>query len=141
LIYRLESSNQRFARPIRKLASVFRELDFYSRRERWPVLLAAVLISLLFQSAQVMLQIFLARAVGLNTPTTIFLWLVPLLALMSMVPVGIGGLGVREVAAVSVLGTTAPTATIVAWCLLWQMTNWLSSLPGFLVTLNSANSD
>ncbi len=135
-IYRLEPSARRFARAISKAASVFRELDFYARRESRSALVMAFLVSLLFQGAQVALQIFLARAVGLHTANAVFLWLVPLLALISMVPIGIGGLGVREVAAVSVLGHAEPAAIIVAWSLLWQVTTWLSSLPGALLAVN-----
>jgi hypothetical protein len=57
-----------------------------------------LLISLAFQASQIGLGIGLGRAVGLDLPTATFVWLVPLLALASLVPVGIGGLGVRVAA-------------------------------------------
>jgi hypothetical protein len=94
-----------------------------------------MLLSLLFQASQIGLNIVLARSLGLEVPAIAFWWLVPVLALASLVPVGVGGLGVREAAAVTLLHgagiTTANTAsTIVLWSLLWQATVWLSSAPG-----------
>jgi hypothetical protein len=118
---------------LRKAAALHRALDFYAQRERQPVLTAALALSLLFQGSQVVLNIALARVVGLDLPALTFWWLLPLLALASLVPLGIGGLGVREAAAVGLLhntGTGADAGTIVAWSLLWQATVWLSSLPG-----------
>lgn len=117
---------------VRKWATLHREIDFYTHRERWPILIGALGISFCFQSAQVAINIFLARAAGLQTPLTTFLWLVPLLSLTSMIPIGIGGLGVREAAAVAVLGNHEPQSTILVWSLLLQATVWLASLPGSL---------
>lgn len=98
-----------------------------SRRALW----FSLLISVVFQSSQILLNVFLARAVGLDISIATFWWLVPSLAIASLVPLGIGGLGVREAAALQLLaGSGAPAATIIAWSLLWQTTVWLSSLPG-----------
>jgi uncharacterized membrane protein YbhN (UPF0104 family) len=66
-----------------------------------------MLLSLVFQASQIVLNIFLARAVGLNVPPLVMWWLVPVLARASLVPLGIGGLGVREVAALKLLGSSA----------------------------------
>jgi len=116
-----------------KWASLHRALDFYAQRERRAVLLTALALSLLFQSSQIALNIALARAVNLDLPGSTFWWLVPLLALASLVPLGIGGLGVREAAAVGLLHNTGVAAgSVVAWSLLWQATVWLASLPGIV---------
>lgn len=126
--YRLErAATGKAAKVIGKWASLHREIDFYAQPERRKTLVFALGISFIFQSAQVAINIFLARATGLQAPITTFLWLVPLLSLMSMIPIGIGGLGVREAAAVAVLGNQA-----LAWSLMLQATVWLSSLPGAL---------
>jgi uncharacterized protein (TIRG00374 family) len=120
---------------LRKWAALHRSLDFYAQRERRPVLVTALVLSLLFQGSQVVLNIALARVVGLDLPALAFWWLVPLLALASLVPLGIGGLGVREAAAVALLHNSEGVAVdnIVAWSLLWQATVWLASLPGIFV--------
>ena len=136
--YRLENavSNKaetKAGKAVRRWAALHREIDFYAKRERWLTLAMALGMSFVFHSAYIAINIFLARAAGLQTPLTTFLWLVPLLSLMSMIPIGIGGLGVREAAAVAVLGNTAPHGNILAWSLLLQATVWLASLPGGLL--------
>jgi hypothetical protein len=134
--YRLEkmlgAKAHKISKAIRKWAALHRETDFYMARERRGTLALALVNSFAIQSAQVGINIYLARVAGLQTPLVTFLWLVPLLSLMSLIPIGIGGLGVRETAAIAVLGNQEPTAAILAWSLLYQATIWLSSLPGGL---------
>ena len=132
--YRLERTIQgKMGKVIRKWAALHREMDFYAARERWGTLGLALALSFIFQCAQVGINIYLARVAGLQTPFTTFLWLVPLLSLMSMIPIGIGGLGVREAAAIAALGSQEPHSAILAWSLLYQATVWLASLPGGLL--------
>jgi uncharacterized protein (TIRG00374 family) len=112
-----------------------RALDVYLAPATRGALAGAVLISLVLQLGQIGLNILLAHAVGLHLPILTFAWLIPSLAIASMLPLGIGGLGVREAAAVALLGGAATgaslaTGTIIAWSLLWQATLWLSALPG-----------
>jgi uncharacterized protein (TIRG00374 family) len=112
-----------------------RALDIYLLPSTRGALLAALLMSVVFQSIQIALNIWLARAVGLDLPLETFLWLMPSLAIAAMLPLGIGGLGVREAAAVALLGGALAThhivpGTVIAWSLLWQATLWLSALPG-----------
>ena len=120
------------ANPVaRRLATVRRALELYGRREMRSTLAGALLLSLLFQASQIVLNIGLARVVGLEVRSEVFWWLVPLLALASLLPVGIGGLGVREAAAATLLANSgAALPTIVLWSLLWQATVWIASLPG-----------
>jgi uncharacterized protein (TIRG00374 family) len=114
----------------RKLLAVADAIALYASSRGRSALLLSLLISFAFQASQIALGIGLARAVGLNLPVANFVWLVPLLALASLVPVGIGGLGVREAAAAALVGSAAPAEIVIAWSLLWQATVWLSSLPG-----------
>jgi uncharacterized protein (TIRG00374 family) len=112
-----------------------RALDVYLAPTTRGALLWAVLISLALQLGQIWLNIVLAHAVGLQLPIATFAWLVPSLAIAAMLPLGIGGLGVREAAAVALLngatgGAPFSPGTIIAWSLLWQATLWLSALPG-----------
>lgn len=119
---------------MRKWAEIHRTLDMYAHRERWSALGTAILLSLVVQGMQISLNIGLARVVGLDLPVETFLWLVPLLAVASMIPLGIGGLGVREASATLLLkGSGVPDARILVWSLLWQATIWLSGLCGGLL--------
>ena len=93
-------------------------------------LLVSLLSSLLVQAVQIGINGWLAHAVGLSISWSVLAWLTPVLALSSLLPIGIGGLGVREAAAIGLLGNTQVAGTVLAWSLLWQATVWLSSLVG-----------
>ena len=129
------SENAMLSRIASKFDSLHRSLDLYRQPETRGVLLAAFVLSLLFQVGLIGLNIGLAFAVHLPLSLLIYWWLVPALALASLLPVGIGGLGVREAAAVALVGTLVvaeggQVANVIAWSLLWQATLWLAGLPG-----------
>ena len=108
-------------------------LAFYARPQHRGVLGWAMLLSFAFQISQVLLNIGLAWASGLDLPSRVFWWLGPLLSLSGLIPAGIGGLGVREAAAVALLREwPVAVGQIVGWSLLWQATVWLASLPGVI---------
>lgn len=115
-----------------------RALDLFTLPQTRMALVQAVLISLVFQGCQVVLGAFIAGQIGLHMPLAVFAWLVPCLGIASMLPLGIGGLGVREMAAVALLSNIPPQlfktdpGQVIAWSLLWQATLWLSALPGAL---------
>ncbi len=112
-------------------------LAFYARAQHRGVLARAMLLSFAFQASQVLLNIGLAHASGLDLPARVFWWLGPLLSLSGLIPAGIGGLGVREAAAVALLRDwPIGVGQIVGWSLLWQATVWLASLPGALFMRN-----
>ena len=114
-----------------KIAALRAALEFYGQAGHRPVLWRALALSFLFQISQVLLNIGLARATGLDLPARVFWWLGPLLSLSGLIPAGIGGLGVREAAALALLqGWNVSSGQVVAWSLLWQATVWLASLPG-----------
>ena len=116
-----------------KIARARAALAFYARPEHRGVLARALALSLAFQASQVLLNLGLAWASGLDLPARVFWWLGPLLSLSGLIPAGIGGLGVREAAAVALLGNwPVSVGHIVGWSLLWQATVWLASLPGIL---------
>ena len=85
------------------IARLQNALSFYARPQHRAVLARAMLLSLAFQASQVLLNIGLACAVELDLPARVFWWLGPLLSLSGLIPAGIGGLGVREAAAVALL--------------------------------------
>ena len=116
-----------------KIGRLKAALAFYAQRRHRGVLWQSMALSMVFQVSQVLLNIGLARASGLDLPSHIFWWLGPLLSLSGLIPAGIGGLGVREAAAVALLqGWPVGVGQIVGWSLLWQATVWLASLPGAL---------
>ena len=114
-----------------KIARLREALAFYARPQHRGTMMAALALSLAFQISQVGLNIGLAWASGLDLPARVFWWLGPLLSLSGLIPAGIGGLGVREAAAVALLSNWPVNSShVVGWSLLWQATVWLASLPG-----------
>jgi uncharacterized protein (TIRG00374 family) len=108
-------------------------LELYLQPQTRGALIGALAMSLVFQGLQVVLNYGLARAVGLDLPFGALVWIVPSLSIASMLPLGIGGLGVREAAALGIVRGVLPHAapgTIIAWSLCWQATLWLAALPG-----------
>jgi hypothetical protein len=120
-----------------KVHRIWSALSYYLEKDHRLGLLAAIGISIVFQSSQILLNIGLARAAGIHVvPFAAFFWLVPLMNLSAMIPLSIGGLGVRETFVVALLhgaGYEVPKGMAIAWSLLWQATGWLASLPGALV--------
>ena len=116
-----------------KIARLQSALAFYARPQHRAVLAQAMALSFAFQASQVLLNIGLAWASGLDLPARLFWWLGPLLSLSGLIPAGIGGLGVREAAAVALLRDwPVSVGAVVGWSLLWQATVWIASLPGVL---------
>jgi uncharacterized protein (TIRG00374 family) len=129
------SENAVIARVASKIESLHRSLDLYRKPGTRPVLIIAFLLSVLFQLGLIGLNTGLALVVHLPLSFFVYWWLVPALALASLLPVGIGGLGVREAAAVALVGSLVTAAggqmaDLIAWSLLWQATLWLAGLPG-----------
>lgn len=52
--------------------------------------------AVLFQAFDILTAFVISRAIGLNTPLTVFFGIIPLVYLALMVPISLGGLGVRE---------------------------------------------
>lgn len=93
---------QRFARLRHELR---RFGDAISKLVRRPVTLMQVsALSVLFQLLRVGIAPVVALALGLDVPVTLFLIYVPIIMFLMMLPVSIGGLGVREAAFVYFFG-------------------------------------
>jgi uncharacterized membrane protein YbhN (UPF0104 family) len=82
---------------------------------------AALALSLLVQGGFVGLNLVLARAIGLELPASVWMFAWPLAKLVALVPVSLGGIGVREVALAALLAPFGVEATLaVAQSLAWE---------------------
>ncbi len=101
----------------------------------------AVALSLLFHLMLVGLNYANARALGLTFDLLPFCVFIPIISLLSMLPITLYGLGVREYAFVlffSQLGMTREASLLLA--LLWFLVTVLASLPGAVVYVTSGRS-
>lgn len=103
-------------------------------RGRQKVLGQAIALSLVFQAMVIFSYFFAARALGLAVPVAPFFLLVPVVVVVAMMPVSLGGLGIREGAAVYLFARVEMEATsALAMSLTWFLLVFLASLPGGLV--------
>ena len=88
-------------------------------------------MSALIQAGFVLLAVRLAQNVGLNLPLAAWFFAWPLAKIIAVLPVSLGGLGVREVSlAVLLTGLGAAAADVVATSLIWQAVLLCAGLVG-----------
>jgi uncharacterized membrane protein YbhN (UPF0104 family) len=105
-----------------------------ARRHRW--LLGALTVGLANHIVAGGVLVCLGRAVGDTTPVTIYASLLPVIWIVSMVPVSLGGLGVREAGFVALFATAGmPEATAGAIASLWLGLTLLQAGIGGLILL------
>jgi len=102
---------------------------------RRPALMGAVVISLVVQSAFVMTNVWLARQVGVTTDVSAWFVAWPLSKLVAVLPISLGGIGVREAALVSLLAPYgAPREAVLASGILWQAVLIVTGVAGLIIT-------
>lgn len=99
--------------------------------------LLAFCLSVCIQSGFVMLNMLLARDIGIDAPAAVWFFAWPLAKLVALAPVSLGGIGVREVA---IAGLMVPFGfdggLVVAQSLSWEAVLIVSGLcAGLVVTL------
>lgn len=114
---------------VRFLLKVYEYLHYYrSQRE---LLLKAFLYSVLIQVMSILSVYLLARGMGLDLSFTALLIFIPLIVLISFLPLSLSGIGVREGAFAFFLGTIGiPTSAAVSLSLLWFLSVVAASLWG-----------
>ena len=99
---------------------------------RRPVtLLVALGLSVGVQAGFVLLTIWLAEAVGVEAPRAAWFFAWPLAKLLAVLPISLGGIGVREASLAALLtpfGAAAPG--VVAASLIWQAVLFVTGLIG-----------
>jgi uncharacterized protein (TIRG00374 family) len=85
--------------------------------------LAALILALGIQGSYVLLNVELGRAVGIDVPVAVWFLCWPLAKLAGLLPISLGGLGVREMALAGLLlPFGVPAALAVAQSLVWETT-------------------
>jgi uncharacterized protein (TIRG00374 family) len=108
---------------------VYLALDYYRRRPG--LLVAAFATGILFQLLRCAEAAIGAAALGFCLPFELFTVIVPVVILITLLPISIAGLGVREVGFVYLFGLAGMPAEIaLALSLLTRLLNLLMGLPG-----------
>jgi uncharacterized membrane protein YbhN (UPF0104 family) len=102
---------------------------------RRAALAQAIALSILVQSAFVLTNARLASELGVGTPLSAWFVGWPLSKLVAVLPISLGGLGVREAVLVSILGPYgAPADAVLASGILWQSVLAVSALLGLIIS-------
>lgn len=111
------------------LLGIYEALQRYRRHKK--VLRQTLGLSLGFQATVIYSYFLVAKALGLAVPLGPFFLLVPLVIVIAMIPVSLGGLGIREGAALYLFGKVGmePTSAL-AMSLSWFLLVILAGLPG-----------
>jgi glycosyltransferase 2 family protein len=111
-----------------RLRKLYARMDLFAGSS---VLTASFLLAFLLQFGRVLAALLAARALHLDVAFASLLVIVPVAMLVSILPVSIGGLGLREGTMVSLLGMVgvAPAAGL-ALSVLLLATGFVSTLPG-----------
>jgi uncharacterized membrane protein YbhN (UPF0104 family) len=119
------------------LSSIRTAMPLIGEFFRRPGVLAFVAgLSFLLQSLVIVVNIFNAEALHLDVPVVFYFILIPLIAVATMIPVSLNGLGIREGAFVFFLAQVGvPEAQALALALLWLAVTAAASLVGGLVWL------
>ena len=126
----LERLTPRSLRGSLHTAAVFiRDIVTFNRSPR--ALWYGFAVSVLFQAWGVAAVYLLARAAGSDAPTIAFLVFLPVIWFAGMLPVSIGGLGVREGTFAALFATAGMTTEMaLAICILWNIQNLMLGIIG-----------
>lgn len=119
----------RLTQPMREIYGQIHAFGRGGRSVLWVLILA-----LAVQTARIMTHYLLARAVNVSLSPLVFFVLVPIIALVSSLPVSFGGLGIREnmgVLLFAKVGVTASAAFSIEFLI--YIVAILTALPGGLV--------
>lgn len=122
-----------------KLKKTLQKLEAYSSR---PILVCrAFAISIVIQFLNAVSVYYLGNALGINLPLSVYCEVVPIVALLVVVPISVGGIGVREglmAYFLSEYGVAKETGVLLS--INWTMLNVIAALTGLVYYLFSGSS-
>lgn len=123
--------------PRRFRRTVGRSLVAFRRMRRQPAVAArGFVLSVGIQSASILLLAWLGRSVGIDVSIWVWFFAWPLVKLVALLPISLGGIAVREASLAALLsGFGVPPARSVVASLLWQAVVIFHGLLGGLVWL------
>lgn len=123
--------------PFRKDTIIGRWLSQMGKYKAAPgVLIKVLALSFLFQALMILAKIFIFRSAGINLPLAVHFLYIPVIMAVSMLPISINGLGIREGMYIILYGYAGvDSATAVLCSLLFFILVTLASLAGGIAFL------
>jgi uncharacterized protein (TIRG00374 family) len=127
------------AKMVSKIVAVTNAFQITARHKS--ILIGSIAISLLIQFLYISFVWFISQGLGLNIPFHYFLIFVPIINIITMIPVSLNGIGLREYAFLSLFGAmNVVPASCIALGLVMSFMITLSSFPGGIVYIIYKNS-
>jgi uncharacterized protein (TIRG00374 family) len=118
----------------RRLHNLFNAFSVYRRHRRRLGLMLALAAGIHLLSYVAIF--FIGESIGATIPLYYYLIFIPIVAIISMLPISIGGLGVRETAFLTLFGSAGLSAErSVSLSLLWYAMLLLGGIPGIVIYL------
>lgn len=120
----------------RALHNRLRELYYgiHAFRHQHRLLAGLFVLSLAIQALRILTHYYAARALGVDLPIVLFFVFVPIIALISSLPISVGGIGVREQSGVALFAQAGiASAQVTAFEMLAYLIGIVASLPGGLI--------
>lgn len=120
--------------PSERLTGVIRRFFYAFRdyRDNLPLLAYGLFLSLMIQSAIVVIYYLIAKSLQCNIQLSVFFMIVPIATIVSMIP-SIGGLGVREAGSIYLLSQYVSSERALALTLLFDVLIYGFGMVGGLV--------
>ncbi len=124
---------------IRWMKGFYEYLRYYRRKK--VILLQCLFLSLLLQIVIISSAYIISKGLGLEVPLYFLFIIIPIISVISSIPVSISGLGVREASFVLLLAPLGVTqAQAITLSLTWFLSFAAGSLPGLFVYLRRRQS-
>ncbi len=113
-----------------KIRAIYQSINAFKNEQR--LLLTIVLISLVVQSLRILVHYCAALSVGVQLHLKYFIIFIPVIALLSSLPISIGGIGIREGSAVALFSQVDSLLpeSIVAFEFLAYLIGLIATIPG-----------
>lgn len=125
-----------------KIRNVYSSINSFKDAKK--TLVSVILISLFVQALRIIVHYFCALSVGLNLHIKYFVIFIPIIALLSSLPISIGGIGIRESSAVALFSQlkTLQPGSVVAFEFLAYLVGLIATIPGglFFILRKEKNS-
>jgi len=115
-----------------KIRGIYTGINEFKNHKK--ILVKVFLLSLITQMLRILVHYVTARSIGVNLNIMYFIIFIPIIALISSLPISIGGIGVRESSAVALFSQIWPVqADIVAFEFFAFLIGVISALPGGII--------
>ncbi len=123
-----------FSRKVKnKIREIYSSINSFKHDKK--LIISVLVISFIVQNLRILVHIYAALSLGIEIHIKYFFIFIPVIALLSSLPISIGGIGIREGSGVALFSqiNSFPPQAIVAMEFLSYLIGLLTTIPGGLI--------